>query len=58
MKYEVRINLNSISYEIEADSKEKAIEYAQECVYDETLYDLLKWADYEVNTIKEEEEGK
>lgn len=53
-KYEVRVNLNSISYEIEADSEEKAIEYAQECFSDESTYDILKWADYGVEEIGEE----
>jgi len=50
-KYEVRIDLNSITYEIEADNEEKAIEFAGEIVYDETMYDLLKWANYEVKEI-------
>jgi hypothetical protein len=50
-KYEVRIDLNSITYEIEADNEEKAIEFAEEIVYDETMYDLLKWANYEVKEI-------
>jgi len=49
--YEVRISLNSITYEIEADDEDKAIEIAEENVYDETMYDLLKWADYEVKEI-------
>ena len=50
-KYEVRIDLNSITYEIEADNEEKAIEFAGEIVYDETMYDLLKLAYYEVEEI-------
>lgn len=53
-KYNVRINLNSISYEIEADNEDKAIEFAKDCVYDETTYDLLKWADYETEVITDE----
>jgi hypothetical protein len=52
-RYRVTIDLNSISYEIEAENEEKAIEYAEECFYEETLYDILKWANY----ITEEQEG-
>jgi hypothetical protein len=55
-RYRVTINLNPISYEIEADNEEKAIEYAQECYYDETLYDLVKWATF--STEEQEGEGK
>ena len=54
-KYQVTINLNPISYEVEAESEEKAIEYAKDRYYDETLYDLVKWADY---VVSEEEEGE
>jgi hypothetical protein len=50
-KYEVRIDLNSITYEIEAENKEKAVDSAIEIVYYETMYDLLKWAKYEVEEI-------
>jgi hypothetical protein len=46
-KYEVRINLNSISYEIEATNEEEAIAQAYELALQESQYDLLKWADYE-----------
>lgn len=53
-KYLVTINLNSISYEIEADNEEKAIESAQECFYDETMYDVIKWADYETEVITDD----
>jgi len=53
-RYRVTIELNPISYEIEAESKGKAIEYAQECYYEETLYDLAKWAEY----TTEEQEGE
>lgn len=44
--YRVTIDLNSISYELEAESEDKAIEFAQECFFDETLYDIIKWADF------------
>jgi hypothetical protein len=50
--YKVTINLNSISYEVEAENEEKAIEYAQKCFYDETLYDVLKWANYETEEME------
>ena len=53
-KYMVQISPNSISYELEADSEKKAIEYAQECFSDESTYDILKWADYGVEEIGEE----
>lgn len=51
-KYEVRIYLNSLSYEVEAESEEKAIEYAEEIFYEETMYDLIKRADYEINELE------
>ena len=54
-RYRATIDLNSISYEIEAESEEQAIEYAEECFYEETLYDILKWANY---TTEEQEEDK
>lgn len=47
-KYRVTVNLNSISYEFEAENETKAIEFTEECFYDETLYDILKWANYEI----------
>ena len=50
--YRVTIDLNSISYELEAESHEKAIEYAQECFYDETLYDIIKWANYQTKQME------
>ena len=46
-KYEVEINLHSISYEIEAENEEEAIAQAYELAMQETQYDLLKWANYE-----------
>ena len=45
--YRVTINLKSISYEVEAESEEKAIEFAQECFFDETLYDVIKYAEFQ-----------
>ena len=52
-KYEVKIFLNSVSYEIEAENEDKAIEQAEEYALEESQYDLLKWANYEVEEIKE-----
>ena len=52
-KYRVTIDLNSISYEIDADNEDKAVEYAQECFNDETLYDVLKWAEYQTEEVAE-----
>jgi hypothetical protein len=50
--YRVTIDLNSISYEVEAESESKAIEFAQECFFDETLYDIIKWADYKTQQLE------
>ena len=44
--YRVTIDLNSISYELEAENEDKAIEYAKECFTDETPYDIIKWANF------------
>jgi hypothetical protein len=54
--YRVTIDLKSISYEFEAESEEKAVEFAQECFFDETLYDIIKWAD--IQTYQYEEASK
>jgi hypothetical protein len=50
--YRVTINFNPISYELEAENEDKAIEYAQECFFDETLYDIIKWADLKVQQME------
>jgi len=47
-KYNVRIDFNSINFDIEADSENQAIQKANELAMDKTMYDILKWADYEV----------
>ena len=47
-KYNVRIDLNSINFDIEAENKDEAVQKANELAMDETMYDILKWADYEV----------
>jgi hypothetical protein len=44
--YRVTIKLQPISYELEASSVTKAKEYAEEFFNDETIYDILKNADY------------
>lgn len=51
--YSVTIKLDSITYEIEAENEEKAIESAQELFADETIYDIIKWAGYEVTPLCE-----
>lgn len=50
--YRVTIDLNPISYELEAESEDKAIEYAQECFFDETIYDIIGSADFEVQQME------
>ena len=52
-KYKVTISLNSISYEIEAENEEVAIQKANELAMTESHYDLLKWADYEAEQIND-----
>jgi len=54
-KYEVRINLNSISYEIEADNQDEAIKTASELIFDEAMYDIVKWAEYEAEELPNDE---
>lgn len=51
-KYQVIVDLNSITYEIEAEDEEQAIEQAEELAMEESQYDLLKWADYSVDEAK------
>ena len=51
--YRITIDLKSISYEVEAESEEKAIEFAQECFFDETLYDVIKYADIQTYQYEE-----
>ena len=50
-KYEVRIDLNSITYELEADNQDEAITLSHKLALNETQYDLLKWAEYDVKEI-------
>jgi hypothetical protein len=49
-KYNVRIDFNSINFDIEADNEEESIQKANELAMEENMYDILKWADYEVET--------
>jgi hypothetical protein len=51
--YRITIDLKPISYEVEAESEEKAIEFAQECFFDETLYDVIKYADIQTYQYEE-----
>lgn len=53
--YKVTIDLNSISYEIEAENEDKAIELAQDCFYEEKSFDIIKWANYLVSELEEGE---
>lgn len=54
MRYEVKIYLNAVDYEIEATDEEEAIKKAYDKALEEPQYDLLKWADYEVIPLVEE----
>jgi hypothetical protein len=47
-KYTVTINLNSISYDIESDNEDNAIAQAEAFALEESQYDLIKWAYYDV----------
>jgi hypothetical protein len=52
-KYRVEIELLPLGYEIKATDEDKAKEYAQECFYDETMYDLLKYAKYKIVEVNQ-----
>lgn len=51
-KYKVTIYLNALDYEIESTDEETAITIARDNVLQESHYDILKWADYEVEEIQ------
>jgi hypothetical protein len=51
--YEVTIDLSSLTYEIEADTEEEAMDFGKQLVYDETMYSIMKWADVTAKEIKE-----
>ena len=50
-KYNVRIDLNSITYTLEAENQDTAIELAKEFFENESHYDILKWANFEIKEI-------
>lgn len=50
--YDVRISLNDITINVEADDEDHAIELAEEIAMEENMYDILKWADYDVEESK------
>lgn len=51
-KYKVTVSPISFSYEIEATDEDTATDKALELSIQESQYDLLKWADYEVTEVK------
>lgn len=55
--YRITIDLKPISYEVEAENEEKAIEFAQECFSDETIYDIIKYADFQTYQYEREDES-
>ena len=50
-RYQIQIELLPIGYEIEAEGEDKAKEYADEYFFDETMYDLLKYAKYTIQEV-------
>jgi hypothetical protein len=53
--FEVRIDLNSVSYVVQADTKEEAIGKANAIALQETQHDLLKWAIYNATKLEVDE---
>jgi hypothetical protein len=51
-RYRVEIELMPIAYELEGENEDKAKEYAEECFFDEALYDLLKHASYKIVEVE------
>jgi hypothetical protein len=49
--YRVQIDFMPIGYEVEAENEDKAIEYAEECFFQETNYDILKHAKYTIDEV-------
>jgi hypothetical protein len=47
-EYNVRLDLNSLNFNIEADNEDEAIKKANDFAMNESLYDILKWAEYYV----------
>jgi hypothetical protein len=51
-EYQVTINLNSITYELEAGNEDEAIALASRIAMGENTYDLLKSAYYDVEEVE------
>jgi hypothetical protein len=51
-KYEVTVQLSSLVYIFEAENEDEALDRAEGYVSNESYYDLLKWADYDVKEVK------
>ena len=51
-KYEVRVDLNSLTYAVDAINEDKAIEKARKYAEEETHHDILKWATYGVTEME------
>jgi len=50
-RYRVTIELAPLGYEVEAFTEDKAMEYAEECFFQETDYDVLKHAKYTIEEV-------
>jgi hypothetical protein len=50
--YRITIELVPISYEIQAESEEKAKEYAKDCFFDETIYDIFENAELQIQQLE------
>ena len=48
-EYEIKVELGAVYYTIEGESEESAIAKAQDYIYDEAMYDLLKGATYSIH---------
>lgn len=46
--YNVRIDLNSVQYDVTATTEELAIELAIKKFNEEIMHDVLKWATFEI----------
>lgn len=49
--YRITVELVPISYEIQAESEEKAKEYATDCFFDETIYDIFENAELQTEQL-------
>jgi hypothetical protein len=50
--YRITVELVPISYEIEAENEEKAKEYAKDCFFDETIYDIFENAELQTQQLE------